>query len=134
MELAFRSALKVPYLASSAGAPGDAVGRRRDAAAGTPPRNAAAQVGRWVLALEAEAGPLLGVPCVRQLRLQRCPQLAQPGVDRLGSLDEGALLLEGGAERAVPAEEVERELHVGLRHCSTLWADAFEHLGSAGLG
>ena len=95
---------------------------------------AAAQVGRWVLALEAEAGPLLGVPCVGQLWLQRCPQLAQPGVDRLGSLVKGALLLEGGAERAVPAEEVESELHVGLRHCSALWADAFEHLGSAGLG
>ena len=95
---------------------------------------AAPQVGRGVVALEAEAGPLLGVPCVGQLWLQRCPELAQPVIDRRGCLVEGALLLEGGAECAVPAEEVETELHGGLRHCSALWADACEHFGGAGLG
>eukprot|EP00964_Phaeocystis_antarctica_P008184 scaffold4414_cov65-Phaeocystis_antarctica.AAC.4 len=95
---------------------------------------AAPQVGRGVVPLEAEACPLLGVPRVRQLWLERRPELAQPGVDRLGRLVEGALLLECGAERALPAEEVERELHVGLRRCSPLWADACEHLGGAGLG
>lgn len=85
------------------------------------------------MALEAEASPLLIVPHIGQLWLQRLPELLQPGVDRLGRLDEGALLLECGTERSVPAEEFESELYVGLRCCSALWADACENFSGAGL-
>ena len=55
------------------------------------------------------------------LRLQRRPQLAQPGVDRLGSLDEGALLL---------GHAVTRTLDHGVAHFHV----ALELLGRGDIG